>query len=740
MPTDPIGLNRLNNLIANATSSRSELLKTILDPRRNLNDECGYPATQDITAQDYKNMYDREPVANRVVHIMPRECWKVSPDVYEEEDSDTITEFEQAWDDLCKYLRGRSWFKDQEGNPVWEHLRRADELSGIGRFGVLLIGIDDGLQLSEPVASVMKYQEMQKFPETTMGTDAQYTMADFSSASTSVAPASDLSKEELDSMPVYEGEAKQRRKVLFLRAFDESLVQVTQWDSNPNSPRYGQPTQYNITLNDPKEQSAGVGHTTTTVTVHWTRVIHIVDNLGSSEIFAAPRMRPVFNPLLDIQKVRGGSAEMYWRGAFPGLSLETHPQLGGDVDVDTDAVRDDIENYSNGLQRALVLMGMSAKTLAPQVSDPTPQINIQVEAICIQIDVPVRIFKGSERGELSSTQDKGAWNEVVACRQNRYVTPRIIVPFIDRLIQMEALPEPVEGYSVQWQDMNTLSKSENADVAVKETQALAAYVSGQVESLVDPMNYLTQVLGWTEEKAEAVLDAVVKHLEESHPDTSDTTIVPGHIPSAPEQEQQPPQPIKVKEGESLVNPEDGTPLGNANPEGCNQYKSCSGGSVFDTDEVQHAMGTLAAKSLGGPVSAKDTKASIKTLYKLGIISRIEMSADEAYAEASSKKPDSNQVANIPREPSNSPKIKSDRQLRVEADRIARGLSANLESCDCHDPKCLMKEKPLENAHPRRSGRTVKGKFRKKDHFTGGHDNPGIVPVKATTNKRKKGKK
>ena len=30
-------------------------------------------------------------------------------------------------------------------------LARADVLSGIGRFGIILIGVDDGLDLSEPV-------------------------------------------------------------------------------------------------------------------------------------------------------------------------------------------------------------------------------------------------------------------------------------------------------------------------------------------------------------------------------------------------------------------------------------------------------------------------------------------------------------------------------------------------------------------------------------------------------------
>jgi hypothetical protein len=116
--------------------------------------------------------------------------------------------------------------------------------------------------------------------------------------------------------------------------------------------------------------------------------------------------------------------------------------LGGDVTIDSDDVRDQIENYINSLQRYLALTGMSAHTLAPQVSDPSSQIDKHLEAICIQLGIPKRVFMGSERGELASSQDDASWNDRLKARQNGYITPRIIVPFIDRLISVGVLPEP----------------------------------------------------------------------------------------------------------------------------------------------------------------------------------------------------------------------------------------------------------------------------------------------------------
>jgi hypothetical protein len=451
-------------LVGNVLMSRQELVKAFLDPRRDIDDECGYPKTNGITGDKYRMLYDREPVAARVVEVMPRESWQTQPSVFESEDAETETPFEVAWRELDNNLRGESWYHDEEGSPIWEHLRRTDELSGIGKYGVLLLGFDDGQQFIRPV------------------------------------------------------ERREGMKLLYLRSFDEALAEVARYEDDIKSPRFGQPTEYNITFNDPRDQSqSGVGLPLSTMPVHWSRVVHIADNLGSSEIFGTPRMQPVYNRLWDLRKLYGGSAEMYWRGAFPGLALETHPQLGGDVALDKSSIRDEMENYMTGLQRYLALMGMTAKSLAPQVVDPSPQIDVQITAICIKLGIPKRIFMGSERGELSSSQDAGTWNARIRDRQRSYLTPRIIVPFVDRMIATGVLPEP-ESYSVVWPDLESLTEEEQAIVAVRRTEAMAKYVGGSVESLMTPMDYFTRVLGLTSEAAEAVLESTMGALEDEEPD------------------------------------------------------------------------------------------------------------------------------------------------------------------------------------------------------------------------------
>ena len=144
---DPLIANRVAIAVENFLTSRASLMKKALDPRRNINDECGFPDTEEIDSLMYKELYDRESIATRVVEVLPKECWQMAPMVFETEDVDQETEFEIMWKELGKTLQGDSHFKAEEANPVWPYLLRADILAGIGDYGVLLLGVVDGKPL-----------------------------------------------------------------------------------------------------------------------------------------------------------------------------------------------------------------------------------------------------------------------------------------------------------------------------------------------------------------------------------------------------------------------------------------------------------------------------------------------------------------------------------------------------------------------------------------------------------------
>lgn len=467
---DPIVINRLNVAIQNATTLRRESMVSSLDRRRSIADECGFPDSSILNPHDMRELYDRDALAARVVEIWPRECWKVYPDVYETEDNTVNTPFEIAWKNLGQSLVSEPGYNKQDkSNGIFDYLMRADIQCGIGRYGGILLGLSDistTVSFSDPVS--IKSVERD-------------------SVGSQVANAGSL-------------------KLNFIRVFDESQCQIIAREVNQSSPRFGHPTQYQITFDSADEITGiGMGNTTTVQNVHWTRVVHVVDNIQSNEIVGHYRIRPVLNDILTAQKPRWGSGEVYWKNAQQKLSFETHPQLGGDVMINRTKMQSEIEKAMNGLQQWWVLTGMSAKPIAPTSIDPKPYVDISIQSICVKIEVPVPVFIGYEVGELAGSMNVEDWNSKVMGRRQGHCTSRIIEPFINRLINIGVLPIPAQGYIVKWPNIVSQSPLEKAQIAQIKINSLGDYLAKGLESKIPFKDIVTRFLDMTDEEAQSIM-------------------------------------------------------------------------------------------------------------------------------------------------------------------------------------------------------------------------------------------
>ncbi len=462
---DPITLNKMSAIVTNLRTLQEERFSrsSQADPRRDLDDECGYPK-HEWTAEEYHDLIMYEPAAAIVNAIYPIEAWQVSPSLFEQEDAESKTQFEEEWDALPTMLGAEpSYHAEESGSKIWSTCLTADILAGECRYGIILIGLKDGKELSEP-ASYRKGQE-----------------------------------------------------ITFLRPFPEYLARVNAFEYDKSNPRYGQPLSYSVQFSDPRDSGdSGLNEPNTTEYVHWSRVVHIADmwhTASPSAIFAVPRIKPVRNPILDVRKVRASSAEMYYKGAFGGHHFGTHPQLGADVDVDADAMRDVYEEYINGLQRAIFTSGMSVDPLAPQVVDPTPQILAHIEAIAMKIRCPKRKLIGNETGERATEDDAKQWAGILGSRNDRQTTPNLIAPLVNRLINLGVLSIPKKGYRIWWPELYAMSEETKATTLLTRTQAYVAYSSG-METIVPPLDYMTKFDDMEEEEAEAILASAAEALED----------------------------------------------------------------------------------------------------------------------------------------------------------------------------------------------------------------------------------
>jgi hypothetical protein len=563
-------VQELEEMLHNAYTARNEMFRQLMDPRRDLFHECGYPAT--LTPHQYQQLYDRNPYAARVVECMPKESWQTTPTVWEDEGEES-TEFERAWDELGSSLSAtKSWFRDEEGSAIWELLMRADIMAGIGQYGVILLGLNDGRDPSEPVEGVEERGSLPgaTSPKNEKGerklvsnapvsetrktfldveqptvnwTDPYEDTLDPGKTPSGYVPYSlttnkdrlrtsltvnlvrskpaprdledDVADDAEPEVKAFVEPVKTKRKLIYARCFSQAQAMVTRWETNRLSPRFNQPVSYLITLDNPWEMTGGfVGQSGSTINVHWTRVVHVVDNRQNSDVLGQPRMQAVVNNLLNLDKIFGAAGEGFWKNSFTGLSIETHPQLGTNAKIDRASIKSQLENYENSLSRSMLFVGASAKTLAPTISDPTPHVDVNVGAIAVRLGMPRRVFEGSERGDVAAGTDDAAWNDELRLQQRIHNTPHVIVPFVDRCVLVGVLPEPKE-YHVEWPDLESQTPAERSAFASAMTTALAAALQGGVvPGFFTEEDYLIQVCKFPEDVVKACLKRAVKQAEE----------------------------------------------------------------------------------------------------------------------------------------------------------------------------------------------------------------------------------
>lgn len=323
----------------------------------------------------------------------------------------------------------KAWDALIKDRGVWHHLERVDRLAGIGRFAVLLIGARDGKRLDEPLTK---------------------------------------------------GCLKGPEDVLFLSPYMEGSVQVTMWGSDPTSERFNLPEFYTVRLGG--EGTTGQG----SQRVHWTRVLHVAEDLLEDDVYGTPRLEGVLNRLYDLEKVAGGSAEATWRTMDRGIVAAAREGFRMDP-ADRTAMQEEIENYLHGLQRYIRAQGMDISTLGSEELDPTGVFDVLIALISARTGIPKRILLGSERGELASSQDENNWAKTVASRQTKFAEPLILRAFIDRLIWLGALPRPTKGeYQVTWAPLFELNPVEKSQAMLNYSKAGsdvagAALVSGHTE-------------------------------------------------------------------------------------------------------------------------------------------------------------------------------------------------------------------------------------------------------------------
>jgi len=193
----------------------------------------------------------------------------------------------------------------------------------------------------------------------------------------------------------------------YIQPYGEKSVKVFEWETNPMSRRFGQPLQYQITRKSPNPQNMSMS----SFNVHWSRVVHIAEDATDDITYGVCRPELVINNLIDLEKLLGGGAELYWKNAASLYNINI-PETDIELDpADVEKLKADWQEMEDGLTRVVRTRGMNVSNISPGLmgADPSTLIDKEIDFISGTLAVPKRLLVGSEAGELASSQDENNW-------------------------------------------------------------------------------------------------------------------------------------------------------------------------------------------------------------------------------------------------------------------------------------------------------------------------------------------
>lgn len=402
---------------------------------------CLYP--DGITFDMYYRMYARNNVAARVIETFPDYTWNIMPQVSDA--GGVRSRFSKS----CAALLTQN-FKVQDGlvQSLFSLLKQLDVLGGIGGEALLLFGFADGQKMSQPVK-----------PHPNM-------------------------------------------KISWFKLLHNGQFEVEEREEDETSDRYGDVKLYKTTGFSTRSDMNFFSHIATDKHIHYSRCVHFKESAGLP--YGTSRIQKCYNQLLDIMKLSGASAELYYLGAFSGLSIETDPQAMLS-DESYENMKEETARYFDGLARSLIFEGAKAKLLYPAIVSPRDHFDLQITMISIATGIPRRFLTGAEAAKLASQQDTLNWEGRVMNRRDSFAGPRVIMPTIERCIDAGVIVGPRGGsFGVTWPRTQSITLDERSDAARGMTEAVLSYFSTGLVEIIPFNTFLVSVCGFDESEAKEV--------------------------------------------------------------------------------------------------------------------------------------------------------------------------------------------------------------------------------------------
>jgi hypothetical protein len=372
--------------------------------------QYGYKDT--LTFTDYFTAYERTGSGHGAVHRILDKCWEAFPTIYEGD--------EPAADDQRAPTAFERAVKSVLSDPillVTNKLKDFDRRNMVGRYSGLLYQVADGGLWSSPLG---------------------------------------------------------KGKLIRLIPLYESQIRVVEWNSDPTSLDFGQPSKYQIRTKSP-EQKNDDAQPEQWVDVHPSRLQIMAEGSSGSMFDGVPLLKAGFNSLVNLEKIEGGSGEAFLKNSSRQLSIEFDKEAnvgdavkngGGGEDVSVaDALDSNVKALNKSIDSAIVTQGAKVQTLQSQMSDPESPWTINANVFAASVQIPFTTLFGQQTGRLASDQDQKDMAKRAKSRQCGELTP-MMYGFITKLMQIGTIPT-VARFGIEWADLMAASDTEKLENALK---------------------------------------------------------------------------------------------------------------------------------------------------------------------------------------------------------------------------------------------------------------------------------
>jgi hypothetical protein len=392
---------RAFNSIVSARNLLARQLGELFGGRRNLYDTFGY--SQTVSYEEMRRRYERFGIVSRIVNAYPDAMWTRPPQL-----------IEGSGETAAPAKINKAMYEIDKAVGLYHYVNRADRLSGIGKYSLLLLGFDD----------VKTNDQMEKPVRGSVG-------------------------------------------LAYVQCFGYGQCQVVEWEDDLKSPYFGLPRIYSLglalTVNQMTENQPA-----NWVRVHRDRVLHICDSPLDNDVHGYPIIERIYNFLDDSEKVVGGSSELFWLNGRRGLHIDVDKETQF-TEAHAKDLRQQVDDFMNDMTRVLRTRGVNIKDLGSSHVNPEPVFNVIMSMISISTGIPQRIFIGSEQGKLASEQDRANWAIRVNERRTLHAEPKILRPLVSRLQRFGVVPGG--EFDLQWPEAFQMSPLERGQTSAQQARA-----------------------------------------------------------------------------------------------------------------------------------------------------------------------------------------------------------------------------------------------------------------------------